>query len=63
MQVRIDDEWRYTEECVRVDGQWRAASRWERISGQWVLVRDARTWALQELEWESDQFWEGIAPP
>lgn len=63
MHVRIDDQWRYAEECVRVDGVWRAASRWERIDGQWVLVRDARTWALHELEWEDDNFWGGLESP
>lgn len=60
MHVRINEQWRYAEECVRIDGQWRAASRWERINGQWVITRDARTWALQELEWEDDYFWEGV---
>ncbi|AIA76211.1 hypothetical protein FF32_15605 [Halomonas campaniensis] len=63
MHVRIDEQWRYTEECVRVDGQWRALSRWERISGQWVLVRDAQTWALHELNWEDDNFWGGLESP
>ncbi|AYF35617.1 hypothetical protein CUU95_18150 [Vreelandella alkaliphila] len=63
MHVRIDGEYRYTEECVRVDGRWRAASRWEKINGQWVLVRDASTWALHELNWEDDNFWGGLETP
>lgn len=60
MHTRIDEQWCYAEECVRVDGQWRALSRWERINGAWVLTRDARTWALHELEWEDNHFWEGV---
>ena len=60
MKLRLSDQWVYAEECVRVAGTWRAASRWERINGQWVLTRDASTWALQELEWEDDHYWEGV---
>jgi len=59
--IRVNDEWRYTEPRVRVSGEWVGFVRvWQRIDGQWVVVQDNWTWSLFELEWESDQFWNGI---
>lgn len=63
MYTRISSQWRYTEECVRVNGQYRALSRWEKKNGAWVLVHDARTWSVHELNWEDDNFWVGLETP
>ncbi|WP_167470114.1 hypothetical protein [Vreelandella andesensis] len=45
---------------MRINGNYRAVSIWEKKNGEWVLVQDARTWALHELEWEDDNFWGGL---
>lgn len=59
--IRVNDEWRYTEPRVKAAGQWRPFLRtWQRIDGQWVVVQDNYTWSLFALEWESDEFWNGI---